>query len=68
MKREFTAETEEGRLEVYPCTVTITNYKGKQPPKEMVYLSIDDGGREMSINITKEQARRLANVLIGISK
>ena len=68
MKRNFTAKTDDGTLEICPCTVTVTNYKGKQPPVEMVHVSIDDGFREMTINITKSQAGILAGVLTELSK
>jgi hypothetical protein len=67
MEKAITVETEDGRLEVCPYTVKLTSYKGSTI-KEMVCVSIDDGDREMSVNLTKEQAMILSKALMELGK
>ena len=68
MERDFVSKNDGVILEVYPCRVQITDYQGTHPAKEMVYCSMNNGDRELSINLTKKQAKKLASVLIELSK
>ena len=68
MERDFVTKSDGVKLEVHRCNVQITDHKGVHPTKEMVYCSMSNRYEDLSIDLTKKQARKLASVLMELSK
>ena len=68
MERDFVTKNDGVTLEVHQCTVQTVDYRGTHPAKEMVYCSMSNGDEDLSIDLTKKQARKLASVLMELSK
>ena len=68
MERDFAIENNGLALEVYPCTVQVIDYRGAHPKEERVCISLDDYSDSLDVTLTKEQAKKLAEVLLNLSK
>ena len=68
MEKNFKTKKDGVTMEVNPCTVEITNANGKHK-SEMISVVIQEvTGKELSIELTKDEALRLSGVLLELSK